>query len=428
MYNNIKINLICIIIFIIFVAILTSYNKAHATEQFNTTNAAAMIYTTSQDNISSWINKVIKGKIQVTEIDPAAWDNFKNTADNNAKSLYPNGSSLYICDPYDYDHDFSKFKIAGTGIKGYFIGIATPEKGFNMTCSLDILDKTIGYLDHSDLYFIKAIIDGYRMDKSRIKLVQLKKYDFSKLIYTLNSTVDFIITYVIPGSPYSDKIQSQPVAIMGFGNLDWERVRLFYPYTVKETVPQLSQIFSANSGVNAFVSSNEENTFLPAMSLNIVTLYDTNNPPVINEEDVFTEPFVTRLNNDDSYYDPSYRCYGNLDIDNKALCDSPYDVIGLPKLRYSIWDQPCFVDTDCPYYQADKKRGGCMSGGVCEFPVGVKGLGYRKNINTGQFAPFCYDCPDPYNTTCCHKNSDLAFPDDSDSRKKAGQKLTLPLI
>lgn len=443
--------ILCIILFECYHKPIEYFDGTAVPDVPAATTANYMVFTTFQDNNSVWIINNIKAKLQITEIsqqDPNAWSHFKSTAQSNPLQLY-NGSSLFVCDPYDYDNDFSKFKVIGTSDKGYFIGLTSPQTGFHMSCILDIIDKTVGYFDHSDLYFIKAIINGYRLDKSRIHLKQLYKTDYIDLGYTLKSVVDVIITFVIPGSTFCSIIQTsstvasssalasalvsalvsaselQAISIMGFGNLDWERLRLFYPYTTKESVPNLSQILLGSSGANALVMSREENTFLPSMRLNVIQLYDTANPPQIVEE------FITRLNNDSTYYDPSYRCYGDSNIDNKALCDSPYDVIGHPKVRYTVWDQPCVVDTDCPYFKADIKRGGCLQGGICEFPVGVKGIGFRKNINTGQFAPFCYNCDNAYDTTCCGgdnaAHSDLVFPGDTDVRKKSGQKLTLPI-
>jgi len=373
-----------------------------------------MVFATFKDNNSNWIYKNIKGKIFINEIKPDSWNNFKNICSSDpAKfptTLY-SGNSFYICDPYDYDNDFSKFKIIGKSEKGYFIGIATPHTAFAMTCILDILDKTVGYFDHSDLYFIKAIIAGYRMDSSRIILKQLYRKNYIDLPYTLSSGVDVIITFVIPNNPFYHRIQTQSISIMGFATLDWERVRLFYPYTTKETISNLSQIFLSSPGASALIMSREENTFLPSMRLNIVSLYNTENPPQIIED------FITRLENDSSYYDPSYRCYGDSNINNKALCDSPYDVIGIPKIRYTVWDQPCVVDTDCPYYNNDKKRGGCLEDGVCEFPVGVKRIAYRKNLNTGPFTPFYYDT----------QKTDMAYPGDGIDRKQAGKIYNIPL-
>lgn len=398
-----------IIILLLIILMLIAASNNHI-EKFQN---VAIVYTTSLENNSNWMYNTVKTRFRLSQVNNASWNTFLNDVNTNPEKLY-GGTTLYICDPFDYDHDFSKFEIVDYSQKGYFIGIADPVNAFNMSCVLDFMDKKIGYYDHSDLYFIKSIINGYRMDKSRIQLIQLQKEDFKNLPNTVVNVVDLIITFVIPDSQYCNTIQSQSISIMGFGNLDFERVRLFYPYITKETISNLSSIFLANKGSTALVLAREENTYLPSMSLYLINLYGK------------IETFITRLNNDDSYYDPSYKCYGDLNIDNKALCDSPYDVIGLPKLRYTIWDQPCVLDSQCPYYDANKKRGGCLEGGICEMPVGVKRLGYRKNMSTGQFAPFCYGCANPYDTTCCNINADYAFPNDLEDRKKNKQNFTLP--
>lgn len=388
---------IFLLIFLILLSVGLSY--FNTIEHFEN---VAKVYTTSIDNNSNWMYNDVKTRFRLSEVINESLNTFLNDVRSAPEKLY-GGETLYICDPYDYEHDFSKFEIVAKSRKGYFIGVVDPVNAFRMSCILDFMDKKIGYYDHSDLYFIKSIIHGYRMDKSRIELIQLKKEDFTNLKYTLISTVDIIITFVIPDSKYCNLIQTQPISIMGFGNLDFERVRLFYPYTTKETVENMSSLFLANKGSTALILARENNTYLPAMSLYLIRLYGS------------TEKFITRLENDPSYYDPSYKCYGDLNIDNKELCDSPYDVIGLPKLRYTTWDKPCILDSECPYYDANKKRGGCLTGGICEMPVGVKRIGYRKNLNTGPFAPFCYGCKDAYDTTCCNMNADYAFPEDNNN-------------
>jgi hypothetical protein len=57
-----------------------------------------------------------------------------------------------------------------------------------------------------------------------------------------------------------------------------------------------------------------------------------------------------------------------------------------------VWDHRCVDDADCPFYQANRTypnvRGGCSTNGLCEMPVGVKRVGFRKY--TGQ--PACHGC------------------------------------
>lgn len=58
-----------------------------------------------------------------------------------------------------------------------------------------------------------------------------------------------------------------------------------------------------------------------------------------------------------------------------------------------VWDAPCKVDTDCPFYQKDKYRGGCNNG-YCEMPLGVEEIkgGFRRY--NGSTKPWCKNCAD----------------------------------
>lgn len=87
-----------------------------------------------------------------------------------------------------------------------------------------------------------------------------------------------------------------------------------------------------------------------------------------------------------------------------------------------LWDAPCIVDDQCPYYQKNTRypnyRGGCLESGWCEMPLGVQQVSYR--IAEGH--PACHGhsgppgqpghggCPpaDPY--------PDIAFPLDEYER------------
>lgn len=41
------------------------------------------------------------------------------------------------------------------------------------------------------------------------------------------------------------------------------------------------------------------------------------------------------------------------------------------------WDRPCETDTECPYYDGRRARGGCRSG-FCEMPAGVDRVSFRE--------------------------------------------------
>lgn len=45
-----------------------------------------------------------------------------------------------------------------------------------------------------------------------------------------------------------------------------------------------------------------------------------------------------------------------------------------------VWDEPCRADEDCPFFRIGRSLGGCdiASGGLCEMPIGVTRIGFRK--------------------------------------------------
>ena len=134
------------------------------------------------------------------------------------------------------------------------------------------------------------------------------------------------------------------------------------------------------------------------------------------------EKFITRLELSEDSLDPTYFCYGQKDILNKAQCNSPIEVDGNVKDYYTAWDKICLTNTDCPFYDKDKNKGGC-SDSICEFPVGIKRLGFTKYSDEGQYSPFCYGC-DNNDINCCknQSNPDYVFPNDFDDRAKSGKE------
>jgi len=97
----------------------------------------------------------------------------------------------------------------------------------------------------------------------------------------------------------------------------------------------------------------------------------------------------------------------------------------------NIWDQPCFVNEDCPFFNENGGgRGGCGAGGVCEVPVGVKRIGFRKHDAKGIYAPFCYGCgEDAASAQCCENQDppDYVFPGDYEARAEGGRDTDMGL-
>ena len=133
---------------------------------------------------------------------------------------------------------------------------------------------------------------------------------------------------------------------------------------------------------------------------------------------------------------------------NPIFCKSFHPEIN----QNGIWDAPCQVNSDCPFYRANKNYpnefGKCdKETGQCEMPLGVIPIGYTKY---GRIEPDCYNCEsvdinylikDNYgsgdnNDKCCkkqneliksgkvnYKSPDYVFKDDEPYRRQFGDEL-----
>jgi len=141
----------------------------------------------------------------------------------------------------------------------------------------------------------------------------------------------------------------------------------------------------------------------------------------------------------------NHRCYGLVDgvskelveyNDNPIFCKSYHPEIS----QNGIWDSPCQVNTDCPFYQANKNYpnefGKCDKiSGKCEMPFGVLPIGFKK---FGKLEPQCYNC-DILSTDnrCCGeqakmirdykmsmmKSPDYIFKNDNGARRQYADEL-----
>jgi hypothetical protein len=78
---------------------------------------------------------------------------------------------------------------------------------------------------------------------------------------------------------------------------------------------------------------------------------------------------------------------------DKERCIATIDKFGQPKPQ-GIWDAPCLLDTDCPFYEANRnypnQRGGCRRDGTCEMPVNVNRRGFR--LYEDKESAHCHNC------------------------------------
>lgn len=128
---------------------------------------------------------------------------------------------------------------------------------------------------------------------------------------------------------------------------------------------------------------------------------------------------------EDALYN-SGKCFGLingaseiLNYDNQLFCESYHADIG----HVGVWDTPCQVDGDCPFYQANKNYsntfGGCdKRTGKCQMPIGIIPLGYKKYAKTaGKGDPLCYNCKGD-NDKCCSEQAEKVIQDNANGINK----------
>ena len=312
-------------------------------------------------------------------------------------------------------------------------------------CIWDIKGKVIAYLFMSDYLFIQALIKGYNID---INDVYLKKITFADFANT-NKIFDFLFTYMVIDSEYMNFICGQRYYINGIKDVDIHRLKAYYPF-IKENYNTVKYYYSNSKKANidiedllnkddrknndVYVSSVK--SLLPIMSYKIVSSIENFITRLEMPEDYLEaakEDYYTSVTSDKKAIAGSgasgtgsgasgtggyYGCYGNSEIKGKFECDSYYNIDGTPKTYYSLWDKRCVADEDCPYYKANtnypNNRGGCINGGFCEFPVGVKRLGFTKYSDKNLNKPLCYNCNDA--DADAKKKPDYVFENDFNER------------
>jgi hypothetical protein len=170
-----------------------------------------------------------------------------------------------------------------------------------------------------------------------------------------------------------------------------------------------------------------------------LTLLDKNSVTTKIDEKIMNISKDQQFNN--------HRCYGLVNGSSQELpeyktpisCKSYHPEIN----QNGIWDAPCQVDNDCPFYKANKnypnEYGKCNKiTGMCEMPLGIIPIGFTKY---GKIEPNCYNCSvNSKDNKCCGKqmdaikkgngnvkylSPDYIFADDENNRKKFKEEIEL---
>ena len=411
----------------------TSYRTVYITDNIDNLNDRDIISNSSVASAAKNATFAISSDIMVKSID--------YMKRNNKISRYILGVSTddykLLIDPYINKYILNN-KLSNTEVfkDGIFVCLSPTRFGIEQ-CIWDFANKVVAYVYMSDYLFIQALIKAYRQDIKSIRLRKIKLEDL-KMSY---KQFDYLITYVVIGSEYMAILKYSKYFISGLKDMDISRIKAFYP-VIKANYESVRFYFNKDTDNTDNTEDTRDTTYDLYLSKDKMLL------PIMNYDIVNNiENFITRLEMPKDYLEVidesyggntefgssgSYGCYGNNKIVNKFECDSYYTKEGNPKDYYSIWDKKCATNEECPYYKKNTRyensRGGCINGN-CEFPVGVKKIGFTKYNDEEYNRPHCYNCQDTTDLNCCANikefqdkngigiNNDYVFENDTEDRK-----------
>lgn len=399
---------IAVLILLISVFLLSIYMK----ERFESAaTSTPKVYTTNKLNHTTWLDNMTS--IPLSSVDSI----YTHVAKNSSFPQPIQNNSMWVASPIERDLFLSSMKGPIKSVTGYYVALGLPAPMFAQECAFDWFNKRIGYIDWCDRYLVKSIMRGYRIPDDSTTVVPVPMEQWDNLVdYMVKNKVDIIVAFVIPESGFHQLLLRQQLSVVGWGKLDIDRIKVFHPYVSVAKI-DVKKIIVHGDTSSLMVMDREKYGPLLAMDMGTYAVSSSS-----------TENFVSRLEISPETLDPTYRCYGELTLETKALCESPFDPSGEPKKKRTIWDRPCIKNEDCPFYKANRNyantRGGCLKGGVCEMPVGVLRTAFRTYDDKGQrgeFKPFCYQCTDSSDVDCCKKQymPDYAFANDYEERKRS---------
>lgn len=116
-----------------------------------------------------------------------------------------------------------------------------------------------------------------------------------------------------------------------------------------------------------------------------------------------TDKNLRMLREERDWLHPLARCSGDENVPTRTMCER--DIVdSTPEedggsTTQSVWDRPCEHDVHCPFFDARTGRGGCLGGGMCEVPIGVRRVGFR-HVDPERSKPSL--CWNSHSTPCDH--------------------------
>ena len=424
-----------LLLFIILAAVIIA--SAERTERF-INNPITISENVLNIDAKSGDNIIVDGKNIANIVDAIKKTNRldKDTVGEGIKepsilaTIQSDSNLQLLIDPYINYYVLKNTASVGNYKEGIFVCLSHKVLR-DSDCIWDLKNKVVAYLFMSDYLFIQALIKGYNIDINDVYIIKINYLDFQNT----EKMFDYLFTYMVMDSEYMKFICEQRYFINGIKDVDIHRIKAYYPF-IKENYNTVKYYYeksgSSESGESSSSGSNKKNIYissvkslLPIMSYAIISSVEnfiTRLEMPSDYIEAVKEAYYTSGSGSSSGY---YGCYGNSEITNKFECDSYYNIDGTPKTYYSLWDKRCVADAECPYYKSNTKypnnRGGCINGGFCEFPVGVKRLGYTKYSDTNLNTPLCYNCEDK-------GKPDYVFENDFDERVKYKSNTIISLL
>jgi len=289
--------------------------------------------------------------------------------------------------------------------EGRVVLVGRPGQLAKLECPRGWEGKRVLALGRTEYNVARAIAHGYRMeDRVTITPLDPVRWAFPNQLSQALVDHDLAVIFLVPGSRILGVLDQNDLEVSGLGDIDEDRLRVFYPWIRTATV-DLALVVADAARVRASETILENGRTTAGTVL--VTRHYLGRGGAAGREGFATQPreyhygqpdYVTDLR------DEGYRCFGTIGRDYYE-CVAPRTHGGDTKPP-GIWDKPCAGDDECPFWDPARGEGGCDGGsGYCAMPVGVKGLSYRAYYADDAYhRPFC-DCAGRKTDGCCSARS-----------------------
>ena len=260
--------------------------------------------------------------------------------------------------------------------------------------------------------------------KRNIKNNNLERWNIMVEFYITGKTNSFVLDIII--EYYKENVLLLDLKIIGKTNNSSIKVPTKY-LNKSEIMKTIEPTYHREPQLNIFndkdTQYNTQKGYYMNNEIDKITSFKTEKEMENEAKKYLSRQRISLSSTPNNYFIDDYKCYGSSG-NNKIECENNYDTYFKPKKR-GVWDTYCKLNTDCPFFKANKNYknefGGCFEG-VCEMPVGIERLGNRYyDIDT---KPLCHNCSQN-SKDCCDKQDipDYIFKDDIFVRKMNEQEL-----